>query len=120
MCDYQGYEFGAGHYPDSVCIEGRLFDADACDGDGNLYDNEEDIPCPMCRPTESVSYWAERNRFGGDIIYWAERNRFGGDIDHDEAMAMAMSLVTDIRANRGVFDDFEPPAATCNDLTHGY
>jgi len=32
MCDYQGYEFGAGHYPDSVCIEGRLFDADACDG----------------------------------------------------------------------------------------
>ena len=107
MCDYQGYEFGAGSYPDSVCIDGRLLDADNCDGDGNLCDNEEEIPCPMCRPTESVSYWAERNRFGGDI-------------DHDEAMAMAMSLVTDIRANRGVFDDFEPPAATCNDLTHGY
>ena len=106
MCDYQGYEFGAGSYPDSVCIDGRLLDADNCDGDGNLYDNEEDIPCPMCRPTESVSYWAERNRFGGDV-------------DHDEAMAMAMSLVTDIRVNRGVFDDFEPPAATCNDLTHG-
>lgn len=61
MCDYQGYEFGAGHYPDSVCIEGRLFDADACDGDGNLYDNEEDIPCPMCRPTDAVGYWADQN-----------------------------------------------------------
>lgn len=27
MCDYRGYEFGAGRYPDSICIEGRLFDA---------------------------------------------------------------------------------------------
>jgi len=24
MCDYQGYEFGAGSYPDSVCIDARL------------------------------------------------------------------------------------------------
>jgi hypothetical protein len=48
MCDYQGYEFGA-RYPDSVCIKGRLFDADDCDNNGNLYDRGEDIPCPMCR-----------------------------------------------------------------------
>ena len=52
MCDYQGYEFGAGSYPDSVCIDGRLLDADNCDGDRNLYDNEEDIPCPMCRQAD--------------------------------------------------------------------
>ena len=106
MCDYQGYEFGAGSYQDSVCIDGRLLDADNCDGDGNLYDNEEDIPCPMCRPTESVSYRAEQH-----LMF--------GDVDHDEALAMATSRVIGIRANRGVFDDFEPPAATCNDLTHG-
>ena len=24
MCDYQGYEFGAGSYPDSVCIDAAL------------------------------------------------------------------------------------------------
>jgi len=30
MCDYQGYEFGA-RYPDSVCVDGRLLDADNCD-----------------------------------------------------------------------------------------
>ena len=34
VCDYQGYEFGA-RYPDSVCIDGRLFDADNCDNNGN-------------------------------------------------------------------------------------
>ena len=96
MCDYQGYEFGAGHYPDSVCIEGRLFDADACDGDGNLYDNEEDIPCPMCRPTDAVGYCADRNSFFDDF-------------DPTEALAIAMSIVTDIRANRGVIGPIQPP-----------
>lgn len=104
MCNYRGYEFGAGAYPDSVCIDGELHDADRCDGEGNLYDNEEDIPCPMCRPTDAVGYWAEQNRFFGEM-------------DDVEALATATSLVADIRANRGVFDEFEPPAATCNDLT---
>ena len=32
MCDYQGYEFGAGTYPDSVCIDGRLHDAGCVPG----------------------------------------------------------------------------------------
>ena len=34
MCDYQGHEFGAS-YLDSICIDGFLWDADACD----TYDN---------------------------------------------------------------------------------
>ncbi len=106
MCDYQGYEFGAGSYPDSVCIDGRLFDADYCDGEGNLYDTGEDVPCPMCRPTDAVAHWAEQNRLSGDV-------------DDDEALRMATSLVSDIRGNRGVFDDFEPPAQTCNDRPLG-
>jgi hypothetical protein len=37
QCDYHGYEFGAA-YPDSVCIRGRLYDADNCDDGGNLYE----------------------------------------------------------------------------------
>jgi hypothetical protein len=57
MCDYQGYEFGA-RYPDSVCYEGRLLDADNCDNEGNLYDQDEDIPCPICRRAEAVKWWA--------------------------------------------------------------
>ena len=97
MCTYQGYEFGAALYPDSVCIEGRLFDADHCDGDGNLYDNDEDIPCPMCRPTDAVAYRAEQHFMVGDV-------------DQEEALKMAMSQIASFRENRGVFDEFQPPS----------
>jgi hypothetical protein len=88
MCDYQGYEFGAGSYPDSVCIDGRLYDADNCDGDGNLFDTGEDIPCPMCNPKGAVEYWTDQNRNGGGT--------------RKAAAKAARSLVADIRANRGV------------------
>jgi len=87
MCDYQGYEFGAGSYPDSVCIDGRLYDADNCDNDGNLYEPGEDIPCPMCNPKGAVEYWTEQYRKGGT---------------RKAAATAARSLVADIRANRGV------------------
>ncbi|WP_341268760.1 hypothetical protein [Morganella morganii] len=46
-CNYAGYEFGA-HYPDSQCIDGVLWDMDACDGSGNLYEPMTYIPCPKC------------------------------------------------------------------------
>lgn len=59
MCDYQGYEFGA-RYPDSVCIDGRLFDADYCDGEGNLYDRGDDVPCPMCRRADAVKWHTQQ------------------------------------------------------------
>lgn len=90
MCDYQGYEFGAGTYPDSVCIDGRLYDADNCDNGGNLYEPMEDIPCPMCKPEEAISYWTDRNSFSGH--------------SDEEASTAARSLVADIRKNRGVTD----------------
>lgn len=61
VCNYQGYEFGA-RYPDSVCIEGRLWDADYCDSNGNLYDREEDVPCPMCRREDAIRWHAEQVR----------------------------------------------------------
>lgn len=84
MCDYQGYEFGA-PYPDSVCIDGRLFDADDCDGNGNLYDNEEDIPCPMCRRADAVKWHA---------------GRFTGT--YKDRMKGARHLVADIINNRKI------------------
>ena len=87
MCNYQGYEFGA-RYPDSVCIDGKLYDADNCDGEGNLYEPVEDIPCPMCHPCKAIRYWTERNSWGG--------------AEDKEAAANARRLVKDIRKNRGV------------------
>lgn len=82
-CDYQGYEFGA-RYPDSVCVEGHLLDADDCDANGNLYDNEEDIPCPMCRREDAIRWWASARMDG----------------TYKERMKKARALVTDIINNR--------------------
>ena len=87
-CNYQGYEFGAGRYPDSVCINGRLHDADNCDDKGLIYLNEEDVPCPICRRADAIEWWADRNRLGGGTA--------------KESKAAARSLVADIRQNRGL------------------
>lgn len=86
-CGYQGYEFGAGTYPDSLCVEGRLFDADDCDDQGRLYEPIEDIPCPVCAPADAIDYWTKRNQLSG-----APRRT---------ARAAAKSLVADILENRG-------------------
>lgn len=85
-CGYQGYEFGAGRYPDSICFGGRLYDADDCDGEGNYYEPSEDVPCPMCKPHEAVQYWAGQNLSGG--------------LSKREATIAARSLVESIRKNR--------------------
>lgn len=45
MCDYCGHEFGAS-YPDSVCIDGYLWDADSGDEDGLTMGGE--WACPRC------------------------------------------------------------------------
>lgn len=60
MCDYQGHEFGA-QYPDSVCIDGYLWDADSGDAsdDGWIYTSGGDIPCPKCNAEEHREYYAE-------------------------------------------------------------
>lgn len=46
-CNYAGYDFGA-HYIDSQCFDGVLYDMDACDEGGNLYEPLQYIPCPRC------------------------------------------------------------------------
>ena len=52
MCDYIGYDFGA-HYPDSICIDGYLWDMDSGHKDESgqydwIYTYGGDIPCPKC------------------------------------------------------------------------
>src|SRR5262249_23666458 len=74
-CGYQGYEFGAGSYPDSMCCGGRLYDADDCDGKGSLYEPTEEITCPMGREQDGIAYWAEqRSVFDGEMQnhHWHE------------------------------------------------
>lgn len=87
-CGYQGYEFGAGTYPDSTCIDGQLYDADACDNHGNLYEPTEHVPCPMCDRAGAVRYWTGRNQAGGT--------------PQKEAAKAARALVRDIRQRRGL------------------
>lgn len=87
-CGYQGYEFGAG-YLDSICVDGRLFDADKCDDKGNLYEPGDYIPCPICRRADAIEYWANRN-------LWVDGTT------KKAAMKSARSLVRDIRQNRGL------------------
>lgn len=102
MCNYQGYEFGAGTYPDSVCIDGSLHDADNSPGPGQVYLLEEDIPCPMCRPADAVDYWANQN-----AMFWDDDEDENDEEGHNaRARDCAFSLVTDIRRNRGVVEPF--------------
>lgn len=96
MCNYSGYEFGSMSYPDSVCIDGRLFDADACDDNGKLHEPGEYIPCPVCRPTDAVTREIEALSDAEDA----------GDGD---ILAAAIAHIRDRRAHHGVFEPFAPP-----------
>lgn len=85
-CDYQGREFGA-HYLDSVCIEGYLWDADSGDssGDGWIYTNGGDLPCPQCNHSEWREYHCESviNDAWGDMaegVWPFHRPRFKRDM----------------------------------------
>lgn len=66
-CGYQGYEFGAS-YPDSICVDGQLYDADNCDDEGNLYEPLEDVPCPMCREEDAIEWWFGRGNTNARLL----------------------------------------------------
>jgi hypothetical protein len=85
-CGYQGYEFGAGAYPDSQCFGGRLYDMDNCDGPDAIYEPAEYIPCPMCQRENAITYWTQHNVSSG--------------MPRGTARKSARSLVDDIRKNR--------------------
>ena len=63
MCDYQGYEFGAS-YPDSMCIDGLLWDADSGDDEG-CFTNGGDLPCPRCNTAAYLQYALDQAKDGG-------------------------------------------------------
>lgn len=91
MCNYQGYEFGAGNYQDSYCVDGFLHDADSdCL-------TEEKIPCPVC-DREAAIEW-RFNTWQGTSDVEDERPWEVIDREHKER---AISLVDDIRKNRGL------------------
>lgn len=74
-CGYQGYEFGGG-YLDSYCVDGALWDADACDSTPEgmmMYAPMEHIPCPMCHPFEHIWY---RTDWGGGASIWEDLMAF--------------------------------------------
>ena len=91
MCNYQGYEFGAGRYPDSYCINGMLHDADSD------YLNDEDVPCPVCNRGAAIAWWFDRWEGTCEIDDARSDEEVNGD-----HMQNAISLVDDIRKNRGI------------------
>lgn len=91
MCNYQGYEFGAGRYPDSYCIDGKLHDADSD------FLNDEDVPCPMCDREAAIQWWFNRWKDMSE----PDDNR-GWEEINAEHLARAKSLVDDIRLHRGI------------------
>lgn len=96
-CGYQGYEFGAGRYPDSLCVGGWLYDADDCDEDQNLYEPMDSIPCPMCNVKEAIS------RYKDDFLFSTDRNKHGKLVNRFSkrgAARAARHLVKDIQKNR--------------------
>lgn len=77
MCDYTGHEFGA-HYPDSVCIDGFLWDADSGDEGGLTHGG--DWACPRCNTERFISDAAEEystGSCGASMGYaWVEAEQF--------------------------------------------
>lgn len=96
-CGYQGYEFGAGRYPDSQCFGGRLYDMDDCDGEGMIYEPGEYVPCPMCDPKGAI------RRHKQDFLTQTRRasnGRLSMKFSKRDSARAARSLVRDIRRNR--------------------
>lgn len=94
-CNYQGFEFGA-NYPDSVCVEGYLWDADSgySQDDGWVYTSGGDIPCPGCNERTWLA-WAKEQWFsdaydrasrGKSVYQRANRYRLAAWIQQTKAL----------------------------------
>lgn len=62
--------------------------------ESHIFDNKEDIPCPICRPADAIKWWTEQNAL---FVQEDETE----EAANARACANAISLVNDIRANRG-------------------
>ena len=65
-CNYEGKDYGAG-YIDAQCIDGYLYDLDNCDENGNLYEDDSNIPCPKCNTWDFTEY---QNFYGIKRVLW--------------------------------------------------
>ena len=90
-CNYQGYEFGAS-YPDSVCIEGRLWDADYCDNDARAR---------KAWAAENPAYWKQ---YRDTNPAYAERNR---NLQQSRNQKLRASVIANEDASR---PENSPPA----------
>ena len=96
-CGYQGYEFGAGSYPDSQCFGGQLYDMDECEEPGTVNIPDDYVPCPMCDPRGAIRYHKE------NFLTQSRRNAKGKlcmRFSKRKAAQAARRLVRDIRQNR--------------------
>ena len=48
------FPYWGASYPDACCINGKLYDLDRCDENGNLYEPDENIPCPFCQTEDFI------------------------------------------------------------------
>lgn len=70
------FPYWGASYPDACCINGKLYDLDRCDENGNLYEPIDDIPCPFCQteefieldPFSWVDHFCEEMEENGDTI----------------------------------------------------
>jgi hypothetical protein len=59
--DCPEFPFFGARYPDARCVDGKLYDLDKCDGNGNLYEPGDDWPCPFCQTEAFIKQFAEAN-----------------------------------------------------------
>lgn len=70
------FPYWGASYPDAYCVNGKLYDLDNCDENGNLYEPFDDVPCPFCRtedfieldPFGWVDHFCEEMEDDGDTI----------------------------------------------------
>lgn len=96
-CGYQGYEFGAGRYPDSQCFGGHLYDTDNCESGGLIYEPSEHLACPICQPREAIHNYKENNLMAS---YRNKRGDICREYSKRDAARWARHLVRDIQKNR--------------------
>lgn len=67
------FPYWGASYPDACCVDGKLYDLDKCDENGNLYEPIDDVPCPFCRTEEFI----ELDPFGWVDHYCEEMEEAG-------------------------------------------
>lgn len=88
------FPYWGAQYPDACCVDGKLYDLDRCDENGNLYEPIDDVPCPFCRTEEFI----ELDPFG-----WVEH--FCKEMEEDgETVTNSMEQLAKQKARQAYLD----------------